>query len=198
MKIQLIRWCRQCECLLPRRCLACIKHPERKPRVVELYGMPPILYRNSCGCVGFKCQRVGCLQIAYFHPRADGTLGKKNRFCSPACVRADTAAAKVAKRVTTPCADGCGRLVSRPASDMKAKHSYFSQFCHYRHRVQMKATARRANVSLDVQAKVCYGKACRGEITDHKRLPNNVLACVRCNGRSKEASMRVESTLARA
>lgn len=193
MKIQRVRWCVQCECMLAKRCLQCVKHPGRKPRVVEIFDAPPVIATNECGCVKIRCQRPGCLSTMWRHPRADGTLGNKNHFHSPACVRVVTAQAKVAKRVTVPCSDGCGRTVTRPTSNMKAKNVFFSQLCHFRWRVAAQAQARRAKDGADVQGFVCYGEECRGAVVDHVRLPNGRYACVRCNNRVDEPSVRHEN-----
>ncbi len=188
MKVQRICWCLNCEEMLPKHCSKCIIHPDRKPRVVELYGVPPVISTNACGCVLLRCQRDTCLKTMWRHPRADGTLGHKNHFCSPECVRIITAAAKVDKRVTVVCSDGCGRLVTRPASNMRAKHAYFSPLCHYRHRIQMKSDARRVG-PREVQTFACASKDCRGAVVDHQRLPTGLYECVRCRARAKEPAM---------
>lgn len=194
VKIQLVRWCRQCEELLPRTCEKCKRHPDRRPRVVELFGVPPVLRTNACGCVEIPCQRPGCPQTKWVHPRADGTLGFKNHFCSRTCTIAVTNAARKAKRITAPCSCGCGRTVTRPASNMRAKHVYFSQKCHFIHRVMMKARARRSYAEGDdsVQAFVCHSDRCRGAVTDHTKLPQGSYGCVRCNARSHAPPMKVE------
>lgn len=191
MKIQRICWCVQCEEILPRKCSKCVRHPDRKPRIVELYGVPPVLDTNACGCVLLRCQRDGCIKTMWRHPRADGTLGYKNHFCSPECVRIVTAAARVAKRITAECSCGCKRTVTRPASNMRAKQVYFSQLCHFRHRVELKSAARRAvGDPADIQSVSCYSPRCRGAITDHKKLPTGLYACVRCLARSPETPIR--------
>ncbi len=193
VKVQRVCWCVQCEEMLPRRCTKCVKHPDRKPRVVEIFDAPPVLATNECGCVKIRCQRPGCLHTMWRHPRVDGTLGNKNHFHDPDCVRIVTAAAKVAKRVTVICSCGCGRLVTRPMSNMKAKNVFFSQLCHFRWRVATAAKARREKDGADVQAFICYGEECRGEVVDHTRLPNGRYACVRCNNRVDEPSVRAEN-----
>ena len=193
VKVQRVCYCIQCEEMLPKRCKKCVKHPDRRPRVVEIFDAPPVLATNECGCVKIRCQRPGCLQTMWRHPRADGTLGNKNHFHDPACVRIVTAAAKRAARVTVVCTCGCGRTVTRSLSLMKAKRVYFSQLCHFRHRVALKAEARRAEDNDDVQSLVCSSKYCRGEVTDHKRLDNGRYACVRCNNRIDEPPVRHEN-----
>ncbi len=196
MSIQRISYCTQCECPLPKKCSSCVKHPDRKPRIVEIFDAPPVLSINSCGCVQIQCQRAGCHARVWRHPRADGTLGNKNHFCSPACVRLVTAQAKVAQRVTAPCSCGCGRTVTRSNSLMRAKRVYFSQVCHFRHRVALKAAARRVK-EADVQAFQCASPRCRGEITDHTRLASGLYDCVRCHARAKEPAMGYERHMAK-
>ncbi len=188
IKLQRVCWCIQCETMLPRKCAKCVKHPDNKPRVVELYGVPAVLDTNECGCVKIRCQRDGCTKTMWRHPKADGTLGHKNHFHDPECVRIATAAARVSKRITVICSCGCGRTVTRPASNLRAKHSYFSQKCHFTHRVQMKSDARRKDENLDIQSKFCPSKTCK-VVTDHIKLPTGLFGCVRCNARSKEAPM---------
>lgn len=188
-RVQRICWCVQCEERLPDRCEKCVKHPDRRPRVVEIYDAPPVLATNECGCVKIRCQRDGCLSTMWRHPRADGTLGYKNHFHEPACVRVVTAAARKAQRVTRNCSCGCGKKITRPASNMRAKQTYFSQLHHFQHRVALKSEARRAREKFDVQAKVCDSPRCRGVVTDHTRTPTGLFACVRCNARTPEAPL---------
>jgi hypothetical protein len=186
---QVVCFCIQCEEKLPDLCAKCLKHPDRKPRVVEIYDAPTILKTNECGCVGFKCARKVCTnpKLVWRHPKADGTLGYKNHFCSPECVRAETAEAKKAKRVTMPCSCPCRRPITRPASMMKAKRVYFSPKCHIEDRVRLKAEARRREMDDGaVQAVACYSPRCCGAVTDHTRLPNGLYNCVRCNTRIEE------------
>lgn len=195
MKVQRIRFCVQCEEALPRRCAKCVKHPDRRPRVVELFGVPAVLATNECGCVKIRCQRPGCLRTMWRHPLADGTLARRNHFCSPACGRAVTAAAKRAARVAAPCSCGCGRQVVRPASNMRAQRAYYSQRCHYLHRAALLAQARRRAAEADdaVQAYACYSPRCRGAVTDHTKLPGGAYACVRCHARGAPPSVRPEA-----
>lgn len=195
IKVQLVRFCVQCEDILPRRCTKCIIHPSRKPRVVELFGVPPVLSTNTCGCVKIVCQRGGCGRTMWRHPSADGTLGRKNHFCSPECVRIVTAAAKRAARVSSLCSCGCRRLVVRAASNMRAKQVYFGQKCHFLHRIALKAEARRAEANGDdsIQAFCCESPRCRGAVTDHAKLTGGLYDCVRCHKRSPLPGANVEA-----
>lgn len=138
IRVQRIRWCTQCECMLPKRCAKCVAHPDRKPRMVEIFGAPQVLATNECGCVKIRCQRPGCQATMWRHPRADGTLGYRNHFHEPQCVRFVTAAAKKAKQVAYVCACGCGRGGMRTMSDMRAKYTYFSHLCQYKHRTTLR------------------------------------------------------------
>lgn len=191
-KVQKV-WCCQCEAPISPRCAKCLKDPSRKPRIVEIYDAPPILATNECGCVKIRCQREGCIKTKWLHPRADGTLGFKNHFCSPQCVRLVTAAGRKAKRVSKPCDCGCGIMLSLVASKMRSKYNYFSQKHNYAHRVWLKAKARREKDNGSIQAKVCESKYCRGAVTDHKRVDSGLYACVRCGIRSKEANLNATS-----
>lgn len=194
-KVQLVRYCIQCEEVLPRRCTKCVKHPKRAPRVVELFGVPVVLAINECGCVKIRCQLTGCFRTMWRHPLADGTLPRRNHFCSPTCVRIATAAAKRAARTSTICSmPGCARVITRPASNMRAKHVYCSQKCHFLHRAFLKAKARRERAEGDdsVQAFACYGPRCAGEITDHTKLPSGQYDCVRCHTRAPLPSAKLE------
>lgn len=150
IKSQRVHWCVQCEEKLPARCVKCQKHPDRKPRIVEVFDAPKILKTNECGCIGFRCQNPACsallTKLVWRHPKADGTLPLKNHFCSPACTSAVNTAAHKAARVKQPCSCGCGRIVDRPVSLMKMKHAYFSQKCHYAHVKEEVARRKKAAV----------------------------------------------------
>ena len=186
--IQRVRWCSCCEKMLPKTCTECVKHPDRKPRMVEIFGAPHILATNECGCVKIRCQRPGCLETMWRHPRADGTLGYRNHFCCPQCVRLVTAAAKRAARVAYVCSCGCGRGGMRSTSNLRAKYYYFGQLCHYKHRTTLRLEreeeARVAAVAAaaeDAQRALlqCLG-TCRGAITEHLRS-----VCTKCGTERK-------------
>lgn len=180
-EFQEVLFCTQCEEKLPRRCTKCVKHPDRKPRVVELFGVPPVINTNSCGCVLLLCQRDGCGKTMWRHPRADGTLGKKNHFHDQECVRIVTSAARIAKRITADCSCGCGRSVTRPASNMRAKYAYFSQKCHFRHRTVLAAKNKKElehkNPSRDTGLLYCV--KCR-DVEEHTIQYRKPAVCLKC------------------
>ena len=65
-KVQRIRSCVQCGDLLALKCKTCLKHPDRKPRVVELYDWPQVLKTAECGCcIQFQCQLPGCTKTRW-------------------------------------------------------------------------------------------------------------------------------------
>ena len=186
-----VSYCVQCETLLPRRCVKCVKHPDRKPRVVELYGVPEVLATAECGCcVRLRCQRPGCFKTMW-RPKKD-LARLKNHLCSVACRQAVVAAAKVSMRVSVPCACGCGKTVSRPKSNIKTERVYFSQLHHYAHRQVLKAQARRAEERGDVQALACSSTRCRGEVRDHVRTTTGKMACTYCHARRDDAVERIQ------
>ncbi len=97
MKVQRVRWCSQCESLLPLKCTKCLSHPERTPKQVELFDLPEILETGPCGCVRFACQiitylarskdrstMVKCAHCQKLIKKNFSDLaGKQNSFCSP-------------------------------------------------------------------------------------------------------------------
>lgn len=181
MKFQRIRYCDQCEELLPKVCTKCVKHPDRRPRMVELFGMPPVLSIGPCGCVKIGCQRTGCAITVWRVPRADGSLGLKNQFCSKSCNALVTAERKKAKRITATCSDGCGRTVTRPASNMRAKYVYFSQVCHFKHRTVLAAEKRiaAAQANKDTDRGLLECLKCK-DIKEHLTPEARQAICLTC------------------
>lgn len=185
-----VLFCVQCEEPLPSKCAKCVKHPNRKPKYVELFGTPEIFARSACGCIQIRCQRPGCFKLPW--KRESDTERFKNLFCSRSCTGIVTAAAKVAKRVMLPCSCGCGRIISRPASNMLRKHVYFSQKCHYSHRMRLASQERRSIDRSLFQALCCDSERCRGAVRDHKKLSVGLYACTYCNARRMGKIVRLE------
>ncbi len=99
-RIQRIRSCSQCGEILAQRCDKCLSHPERKPRIVELYDWPEILQTGHCGCLLIQCQRPGCTNKKWRYAKLHNKEGKsesKNFCCSPKCAALVANMSKVAK-----------------------------------------------------------------------------------------------------
>lgn len=204
-KVQRIRSCVQCGTVLSVKCKGCAAHPDRKPRVVEYFGWPEILQVCPCKCsVMLRCQRVGCANTMWRNKthNHNGLSRSANLYCSKRCNLVTLNATKDTT-VMVPCGwHECKKPVRRRAAMLKTFKSAYCRPDHYFLAMRKaihdkKEDAKRAMASLRVQVKACYGK-CRGEITDHELLPNGMFECAACHTKSREASMRVESTLSRA
>lgn len=197
LKIQHVRVCQQCRDVLPVKCEKCVKHPERKPRVVEIFDAPEILETLKCGCVGFKCQRPDCPKMVYRKLKRDGTLELHNHFCSRSCNSFMTASSKPSNAVSLPCSNGCGTVVKRPPSKVKlARFIYCGRGCKYEHRIKINHERRelikRAIESGAVQNLECWGKCPKGSITKHTKDGRDYV-CPKCGERrSVEAMPRVD------
>lgn len=181
---QHLMFCVQCHELLPRKCHKCITHPDRKPRIVEVFGVPPILQTAPCRCVLIACQREGCDKTMWRQLMASGELKLRNHFCSVTCRNRVIADARKKVNKPIPCTF-CNTIVLRSPSDTKNRlHTYCNPECFHRHRVQVKANRRRQLEGHEsIQALACYSSRCRGEVVDHRRVKSGVLSCVRCNAR---------------
>lgn len=72
-----IRFCSQCRSPLPQKCAGCLKHPDREPKVIELYDFPKPLKISECGCcVLLRCQRPGCTTTFWRSTRNNVVKGR--------------------------------------------------------------------------------------------------------------------------
>ena len=119
IKIQKIHECRQCGDLLPLKCLKCLAHPDRKPRIVELYGLPPILETGPCGCVRIACEREGCARSVW--RRVYQVAKHPSRFCGDSCARIFQAARRNTQQEVTCANPGCERGADGTRKRFKVK-----------------------------------------------------------------------------
>lgn len=199
LEIVRVRWCVQCEGPLPKRCSSCVKHPDRKPRYVEVFGSPTIIRMAECKCCAeISCQRPTCKGTRFERLDASRTLkDTKNYFCSKKCTALITAEAKLAKRVHAVCSCGCEREVVRPASNMRAQRVYFSQKCHFEHRVKMQHAARMEKIKTaeDGYLQTLWCARCK-DVTDHTKRVSKLMQCVRCYlGRAENVGMPTPQSL---
>ena len=183
---QKIHFCSQCGDTLPLRCVKCIRHPERKPRVVELFDAPPILRTGPCGCILIQCQRQGCKETRWCRLKADGTFELKNYYCSKYCGGQVTGEARKTRQIL-PCSyPGCTKKVEKHVSSIvRTKRIYCGQSHHYAHRTIMKlerkaAEKHRKAMLEKVVLLSCRGK-CRNEVTTHTEMVGGMASCQICN-----------------
>ena len=197
MKVCRVRWCVQCEEILSKKCVRCIKHPDRKPRIVELIGTVNIIETGPCGCVRFSCQRVGCPKTMWRHLRLSGktSYAVRNHFCSTSCCAATTADKKRLARPMICAYPPCGRVRLVQRSELKGKTRIFcSGKCFHINKLLENEQRRRLNKDeMAVQAYVCNSPRCRGAVTDHTRLQDGQYDCVRCHARSTPPKIKMEA-----
>ncbi len=199
-KVQRIRSCIQCGDVLSQKCGACVKHPDRVPRVVEYHNWPPILKVAECGCcVQVACQNPTCSVKVWRTKKqsATGLSRSATLFCSKRC-NAVTQNAARDTRVLVPCGwHECRKKIPRRASLLRTFKNAYCRPDHYylaeaKKRHDAKEAARQTLDGGDVQTLACYG-ACKGALTDHKRLPNGQYQCPGCGRSIDEPSVRHES-----
>lgn len=181
LKIQHVRFCRQCRELLPTKCVKCVAHPERKPRVVALYGAPPIIGTAPCGCVKVKCQRAACGMDAWKKLKKTGQLPERNLYCSKQCHLLDI---NVARRVVAPmpCQE-CGVMAQRPPSALSPKVFFCSRQCRWVSERKRNAAVYAQRRKLDEMRKLSeqgidgralyYCTKCK-DVTDHIQIRKKV------------------------
>lgn len=55
-----VRLCGQCGAGLSLKCVGCVKHPQRVPREMYTFDLPPALREGPCGCVLIVCDNPWC------------------------------------------------------------------------------------------------------------------------------------------
>ena len=170
-KVQRIRSCVQCGDVLALKCQVCIKHPDRKPRVVSIHDWPPILKTAECGCcIQIACQLTGCLNKMWRQTNRYGGAGKNvyaRCFCSPVCASRAAAVTKTRGR-EVPC-DWCRKTVFKKLYTIKSwKASYCDNTCYFLAR-KKRAYAERENRRL------------RQEDREEAAQRRALLHCVKCS-----------------
>lgn len=186
-KVQRIRSCVQCGDVLSLKCKGCVKHPDRKPRVIEYYDWPEILKTAECGCcIYIQCQFPGCGKCVWrnkSHNR-EGRAISKAFFCSTTCSGRTIGLARVNRR-EVPCAY-CAKKVMKKACELKTwKHAFCNRTCYFLFKAKQthdqKQIAEKLYKSLnDLSMLQCQGK-CRGQVTEHSKTSKNTSACKTCN-----------------
>ena len=118
-KIQRIRACTRCGDVLSQKCEKCLKHPNRAPKVVELFSWPKPLKMAECECCFLiRCQREGCAAPPFWRNMKSGGRQGLSRsqklYCTQRC---NLVSQNVAKdtRVPVPCG-WCRKSILRRAS----------------------------------------------------------------------------------
>ncbi len=184
-KVQKIRSCVQCGDLLSLKCKSCAIHPERKPRVIDLYDWPPILATGPCGCIKILCQAEGCGKTTWRNPSRCGRGGKatsKKLFCSYLCSTRTLAAAKNIRQ-KVPCAY-CEKITIRKSYLLKIwALSFCNRSCYFLHRAKKSHEAKEAAIAekrgTDGRALLQCGK-CR-DVTEHREINANNAKCEKCS-----------------
>ena len=188
--------CSQCGDPLGKKCRKCLKHPDRKPVVVEWFHFPKIVRHCECAkSVLIPCQRDGCANTRWVNNT--NTRGRLYRYETVYCSRRCNLLVQNAKRktaVTVPCGwHECGKPVLRKRSELKNFKTAFCRRDHYfmamRKEEYDKKHADRAHE--EDQAFACVSSRCRGAVTDHKRTETALYACTRCHFRVKEPPPRL-------
>lgn len=180
LKLIRIRSCSQCKRPLPDKCSNCLKHPEAKPEVIELFDFPKPVKMHSCGeHADFKCQGCGTVFMRYLKQRAKEKMTPfKGLFCTSACaITFDNKNSKIAIKV--PCAY-CGVEIDRTLR--KLSHSKLQlAFCDpehwYLYRVSESHKEKEKENPTEALLQCLNG--CK-DITEHSRLSIGLYKCVPC------------------
>ena len=182
IKFQKIKWCVQCRELLPLKCAKCVRHPNRKPKVQDVYNWPPILETRDCGCVRIGCQKEGCKNTMWRHTTSgrNGMCRKERQFCSRSCA-AQQYGKVIFKQVEVPCG-WCKKKVFKRLSEIKTHaNSFCSKACLF---MFMRKDKHEKEESENSKALlICDGPKHRGEITEHVVIKRDLYECVGCGYR---------------
>ena len=133
IKIVRVRFCDQCGDPLAKKCKNCLKHPERKLKVVELYDFPTPLKVAECGCcILLQCQRPGCSNTFWRYIKLRGKEKKsraRNFVCGTTCAAAVANSCK-AQKVAVSCSY-CGKVKQIQPSVFKLRRHFFCSSEHH-------------------------------------------------------------------
>lgn len=182
-KVQFIRSCVQCGDVLSLKCKSCVKHPKRKPRVIEYHDWPEILEAGPCGCcIKIACQSPGCSKAMWRytgHVKGGKSLTKRF-FCSKPCFhRGNTL-----ERVQVSCSY-CTKPTTRKISSSPTwRHSFCNLTCYilFRRKAEYELRVKRhaAKAGTDGHALLQCNGRCRGAITEHVETRVRMAKCLVC------------------
>lgn len=188
-KIQRIRYCVQCKETLPLKCLNCVKHPNRRPRVIERHDWPEIIKTAECSCcIKIRCEALGCVQTMWRHTGhvKGGKSMNKRFFCSKICFHRSI---RNAQRVTVPCAY-CRKLVEKKVSRTWT-HSFCHQTCYVLYRAKTAHQAREAK-KKDNNLGLLWCHSCRA-INEHNTPRHGLARCMKCGAQRGQVERAMES-----
>lgn len=185
-KVQRIRSCTQCGTVLSLKCKACISHPDRKPRVIEVYDWPPILATCPSGqCVQIQCQLPGCTGTMWrnrTHTRG-GKMRSQAMYHTKACNMKALAAARDTRTFVNCGWRECKTKVLRTQSQLKTLKSAYCRQDHYF--LEMRASIHDAKEAKLLIKEGTDGRSlleclkCR-DITDHEKTGRYFSKCLKC------------------
>lgn len=193
-KIQRVRSCVQCGDLLPLKCAKCVKHPARKPRIIELYEWPEILETAPCGCFKIACMLPGCTKTMWrIRKFKHGLAEQKHFFCEQRHAQRFHAQQK-RNSVVVACEE-CKTRIERIPAKIKAR-----MFCKpecwyiYQKRKQAEAKAGQQIIAKALDRhEMLTCRRCR-EITEHKPVLRGISECLACGEkRNSQIVMRDSS-----
>lgn len=185
-KVQRIRSCVQCGDVLGLKCKNCIKHPERKPRVIDFYDWPEILKTAECGCcIQIRCQADGCGKLVWRNAKHNrgGKAISKAFYCSISCSARSMAMARC-KRQSVPCAY-CSKMVVKKMFSLKTwVRSFCNNTCYFLFRAKTKHEAKMAAKEDEEARALLWCEKCR-DVTDHDSTNLSKANCRPCAALAK-------------
>lgn len=187
-KVQRIHSCTQCGTVLGLKCKACVKHPDRKPQSIELYGYPTPLKVAECGCcVLLPCQRDTCKKTFWrFVAKYKTRLTRaKGLYCSHLCSCLSMSESRKTRTAVRCAWHECSTMVERKLSQLSLfKHS----FCRPDHKVLFYAKIRHDEIQALVKKMksdmvgLLYCKKCV-DVTEHDTPTAGLSTCKICQSK---------------
>lgn len=180
-KVQRIRSCVQCGDVLGLKCKSCLKHPDRKPVVVEFFDWPEILKVAECGCcILIACQAPGCVNRMWRHRKHErgGLTSSRSFICSPKCGGKLLHITR-SKRQQVPCAY-CSKLVTKKQFTLKSwVRSFCNNSCYFLFRAKAKHEAQQAAKAKDAARALLWCEKCK-DVTEHDSPNIGSAKCLPC------------------
>lgn len=200
MKVRVIReWaCSKCGDPLNPLCPKCVKHPNRKPKIVAEYSLPTESeVCNKCGHgVRIVCQvdpslrPADCKRVVWrAYSNASRKRVLKDLFCGKHCASIMTGVSR-RSRQTFLCANPkCNKEKGKRKSfelrtgylKTVASEHYCCTSCRWIHHRIKRLTEQKERLDYSSrQLFSCPSAKCRGEVTEHVKAANNRYVCDEC------------------
>lgn len=188
--------CSACGDPLGKTCVSCKKHPDRVPRIVEWFMLPPTV--KTCECqesVMIRCQREGCTGTRWLNKMntKHGMSRSASLFCSRRCNCLHQNVGKERRQII-PCG-WCKIPVKRKQSEIRNFKNVFCRPDHFQMFMKKKRYEEKLEEKKKIQADdvgLLHCSKCN-DVVEHDMPRYSDATCLTCGQKKKMQNTAMSS-----